>query len=137
WSGPTLPSAAPGTFTLTDLLRLAGVLGVTPAAECQYTVVANDSLSGIAQRIYGDPNLWPRIFQANQDQISDPTLIFPGQVLLIPATAQYTVVDGDSVSGIAQQFYGDVSLWPRIFEANKDQISDPNLIFPGQELCIP
>ena len=136
WSGPTLPSAAPGTFTLTDLLRFAGVLGETTIA-CQYTVVTGDSLSGIAQRLYGDPNEWPRIFQANQDQISDPNVIFPGQVLRIPATGQYTVAAGDSLSGIAQQFYGDASLWPRNFESNRDQVTDPNLIFPGQVLCIP
>jgi nucleoid-associated protein YgaU len=51
--------------------------------------------------------------------------------------AQYTVVPGDTLSGIAQRFYGDGALFPRIFEANRDQISDPNLIFPGQVLRIP
>jgi nucleoid-associated protein YgaU len=137
WSGPTLPSAAPGTFTLTDLLRFAGVLDVTTGVTCQYTVVAGDTLSGIAQRFYGDESQWPRIFQANQDQIDNPDLIFPGQVLRIPATAQYTVVAGDTLGGIAQQFYGDESQWPRIFQANQDQIDNPDLIFPGQVLCIP
>jgi hypothetical protein len=83
WTGPTLPSAQPGTFELADLLRFAGVLDVT-ASAIQYTVVAGDTLSSIAQQFYGDPNQWPRIFNANQDQISDPNLIFPGQVLRIP-----------------------------------------------------
>jgi nucleoid-associated protein YgaU len=50
----------------------------------QYTVVAGDTLSAIAQNWYGDPNQWPRIFEANRNQISDPDLIFPGQVLRIP-----------------------------------------------------
>jgi len=40
-------------------------------------------------------------------------------------------------SGIAQAMYGDAGRWPEIFEANKDKISDPNLIHPGQELRIP
>ena len=49
----------------------------------------------------------------------------------------YTVVSGDSLSKIAKQFYGKASLWPRIFEANKDQIKNPDLIHPGQKLRIP
>lgn len=51
--------------------------------------------------------------------------------------AQYTVVVGDTLSGIAQKFYGDANRWPRIFEANRNQIQDPNHIFPGQVLRIP
>lgn len=50
----------------------------------QYTVVAGDSLSAIAQHWYGDPGAWSRIFEANRDQIADPDLIFPDQVLRIP-----------------------------------------------------
>ena len=49
----------------------------------------------------------------------------------------YVVVRGDSLSKIAKREYGDASLWPRIFEANKDQIKDPDLIHPGQKLRIP
>lgn len=50
---------------------------------------------------------------------------------------QYTVVPGDTLSAIAQQKYGDANLWPRIFDANRDEISNPDLIFPGQVLRIP
>ena len=50
---------------------------------------------------------------------------------------QYTVEGGDTLSAIARRFYGDGNLYRRIFEANRDQISDPNLIFPGQILRIP
>jgi nucleoid-associated protein YgaU len=62
-----------------------------------------------------------------------------GRALIDPyhGFAQHAVVASDTLSGIAQQFYGDFSLWPRIFEANRDQILDPNLIFPGQTLRIP
>ena len=49
----------------------------------------------------------------------------------------YTVVSGDSLSKIAKRYYGDASLWPRIHEANRDQISNPDLIHPGQRLKIP
>jgi nucleoid-associated protein YgaU len=49
----------------------------------------------------------------------------------------YVVVSGDSLSKIAQKHYGKASSWPRIYEANKGIIKDPNLIYPGQELRIP
>ena len=49
----------------------------------------------------------------------------------------YVVVSGDSLSKIAKREYGDMNQWRRIYEANKDQISDPDLIHPGQKLRIP
>ena len=49
----------------------------------------------------------------------------------------YTVKKGDSLSKIAKSLYGDASEWRKIFEANRDQIRDPDLIEPGQELKIP
>lgn len=54
-------------------------------------------------------------------------------------TAQetYTVKSGDSLSKIAKNLYGDAQQWHKIHEANKDKISDPNLIQPGQEFIIP
>jgi len=59
-----------------------------PAADPQtYTVVAGDNLSKIAKRVYGSANDWHRIFDANRDQISNPDLIKPGQVLKIPSKA--------------------------------------------------
>ena len=49
----------------------------------------------------------------------------------------YVVKSGDSLSKIAKALLGDATRWPEIYEANKDQIKDPNLIYPGQELRIP
>ena len=49
----------------------------------------------------------------------------------------YTVKSGDSLSAIAKSVYGDAGKWHQIFEANRDQIKDPDLIHPGQELKIP
>jgi nucleoid-associated protein YgaU len=49
----------------------------------------------------------------------------------------YTVVAGDSLSKIAKRYYGDANQWHRIHEANRDQISNPDLIHPGQRLKIP
>ena len=44
---------------------------------------------------------------------------------------------GDSLSKISRQFYGDANQYDRIFEANRDKLSDPNKIRPGQVLNIP
>jgi len=49
----------------------------------------------------------------------------------------YVVVKGDTLSGIAKREYGNSSKWPTIYEANKDVIKDPDLIYPGQQLRIP
>jgi nucleoid-associated protein YgaU len=49
----------------------------------------------------------------------------------------YVVVKGDSLSKIAQREYGDANKWRTIYEANKDLINDPDLIYPGQELKVP
>ena len=60
---------------------------VDPAAldrEVTYTVQSGDSLSKIAKHQYGDGNKWKAIFEANRDQITNPDLIHPGQVLKIP-----------------------------------------------------
>jgi nucleoid-associated protein YgaU len=48
-----------------------------------YVVRPGDSLFAIAQRMYGDGRLWPALFVANADQIGNPNLIFPGQVLRV------------------------------------------------------
>lgn len=52
-------------------------------------------------------------------------------------TRTYTVKPGDSLSKIAEQFYGKPSEYNRIFEANRDKLSNPDKISAGQQLVIP
>jgi len=49
----------------------------------------------------------------------------------------YTVKSGDTLSKIAKQHLGDANAYMKIFEANKDQLTDPDKIKPGQVLKIP
>jgi nucleoid-associated protein YgaU len=49
----------------------------------------------------------------------------------------YLIKKGDTLSAIAKQFYGKANEYPKIFEANREVIKDPNLIFPGQKIRIP
>jgi nucleoid-associated protein YgaU len=54
-----------------------------------------------------------------------------------PYAQYHTVVKGDTLSKIAQKYYGDAALYPQIFEANRDTLKDPNKIQVGQRLRIP
>jgi len=54
-----------------------------------------------------------------------------------PEPKTHTVVSGDTLSKLARQFYGDGNKYMKIFDANKDQLKDPNVIKIGQVLKIP
>lgn len=97
-------------------------LGVVPATTQGTLEVFEPSASGLGDEL--NKVIVPVIF---------------GRALIDPyhGFTQYTVVPGDTLSAIAQRWYGDATLWPRIFAANPDQIADPNLIFPGQVFRIP
>ena len=49
-----------------------------------YTVVKGDCLWNIARKYYGNGNQYMKIYNANQDKIKKPSLIYPGQVFIIP-----------------------------------------------------
>jgi nucleoid-associated protein YgaU len=49
----------------------------------------------------------------------------------------YTVQAGDTLSKIAREMYGNANEYNKIFNANRDQLSDPDRIRPGQKLVIP
>jgi LysM repeat protein len=59
----------------------------------------------------------------------DPSLPQPAKI--------HEVVSGDTLSKIAKKHYGDANKYMKIFDANKDQLSDPNKIKVGQKLKIP
>lgn len=107
-----------------------------------YKVVRGDNLWNISKKdqIYADPYMWPRIYRKNKEQIKDPDLIYPKQVLAVPfgvAENQYLVSRGDFLFKIAAELYNNAGKWHKIYEANKQQIIAPDLIFPAQVLDIP
>lgn len=109
----------------------------------RYTVQPGDSMFSIAQRFGVSLNA---LIAANP-HISNPALIFPGDVLCVPGTqggrvptscppgfqCRYTVQPGDSMFSIAQAFGVPLNA---LIAANP-HISNPNLIFPGDVLCVP
>jgi nucleoid-associated protein YgaU len=54
-----------------------------------------------------------------------------------PKVTTYTVKSGDTLSKIAKEHLGDANAYMKIFEANKDQLTDPDKIKPGQVLKVP
>ncbi|HTO95050.1 MAG TPA: hypothetical protein VMM80_11740 [Bacteroidota bacterium] len=79
-----------------DVAKLEKTLG---GREKTYTVrrwsTSRDCLWTISSRksIYGDPWLWPKIWEGNRDQIKDPDLIYPGEKLRVPPSAPLTAVE--------------------------------------------
>lgn len=114
------------------------------AASGTYIVKAGDNLSKIAQIKLGSASLWREIFDANRAIISNPDKIYVGQQLTIPGSVTpaesettYTVVKGDTLWGIAAKYLGSDYQWSYIYEANRDIVKNPNLIYVGQVLEIP
>lgn len=64
------------------------------------------------------------------------TLMFSSMTAFAAETT-YTTKTGDNLSKIAKELYGDANKWRDIYECNKDQIKDPNLIWSNQILVIP
>ncbi len=133
------PDALPGMI---DGLRAAGyqlvtvseLLGSTPTGQTLYVVKPGDTLYRIAS-LYGVPV--SAIVSANN--IANPNLIYPNQVLVIPtgatpspSTGSYTVQPGDTLYRIAARYGTTVTAI-----ANANNIANPNLIYPGQVLVIP
>ena len=60
-----------------------------------------------------------------------------GSTTSAPASRYYTIQSGDTLSKIAKEHYGDANAYPKIFEANREVIGDPDKIYPGQQIRIP
>ncbi len=133
--------AAPGVASATTVTASANVLATPEIAAAApagiaYTVVTGDTLWGIADR-YG--TTVARL--ASLNHISNQNLVFPGDVLTVPAGpsssrfssrgSTYTVREGDTLWSIAARFDSTVSVL-----AATNNVTDPNLIFPGQVLVV-
>ncbi len=120
----------------------------------QYTIKRGDTLSGLARKFYGDPKLRHVIQQANVNVIPDPEVLRVGDQIHIPPKPRvgiagptgsermtsretYIVYPGDTLSKISRMHYGNNSGVDLIYEANKDKITDKNVLKPGIELIIP
>ena len=105
-------------------------------------------IQGVAPSEEAKNRVWDQIKQVNpnwaEELIADLTIdpnAKPAQVQGASASggrvSTYTVQAGDSLSKISKELYGNASEYMKIFEANRDVLSDPNKIRPGQTLKIP
>jgi len=113
------------------------------AVPPSYTVNRGDYLWKIAAKedVYGDAYAWMRIYTSNKDQIKNPDLIFPNQTFMIPRVVgsdEHLVQKGENLSMIAgySNVYGSSFKWQKLYEANKNTIADPQMIFPYQVLKV-
>ena len=81
----TKPAAKPATPDFSNVQSGSSTAAAPSSAGQTYTVASGDTLSKIAKKFYGNANAWNTIFEANKDQIKNPDMIHPGQVLKIPA----------------------------------------------------
>ena len=72
-----------------------------------------------------------------RDDIVADIRVVPAAAGAGAAAKSYTVKAGDTLSGIAKAQLGDANAYMKIFEANRDQLSDPDKIKPGQVLRLP
>jgi nucleoid-associated protein YgaU len=80
--------------------------------------------------------IWDQV-KLVDSSMSDITLNLSVDPSLAPKQKTYTVAAGDSLSKIAKQYYGNVNQYMKIYEANRNVLSDPNVVKIGQVLVIP
>ena len=96
------------------------------------TVANDDQVNEIWNAIKTIPD-WGTDIVADIKSTGGPTAAPASQT----ATTTYTVKAGDTLSKIAKETLGNSNAYLEIFNANRDQLDDPNKIKPGQVLKIP
>jgi nucleoid-associated protein YgaU len=88
-------------------------------------------IRGVVPSDYAKSEIWDAI-KAVDSSLSDITAD-----INVQSGLEYTVTSGDTLSKIAKRFYGDAGHYHAIFNANTDQLSDPDKIQIGQKLRLP
>lgn len=123
-----------------------------------YKIKPGDTLMQVARVLYGDERKWQDIMNVNPEL--DPSNLQVGQVIKLPepisavtgaaikkddekparvkaGERSYIVQSGDNLAKISERFYGSAAQWKKIWEANRDIISDPDVLKVGIKLYIP
>lgn len=160
-TAPPTPKASPKVEPVETRPRAA----VIPPEYFEYTIQPGDTLATLSRKYFGTPSKADAIARMNPTM--SPPNMKPGRVIKIPkdpnniqgklapqeaekpaateakepqgGTQEYTVVKGDTLSGIAKKHYGSSHprFIERIVDANRGVISSPEDLKPGQTLKIP
>jgi LysM repeat protein len=119
----------------TPAMALAGVLVAAPHANAAAGAAVKTTTAVI--QVHDDAvQSGARTAGANTAQARTDAVVVRAQAST-QAARRYTVQRGDTLSSIAQRFYGSTGDWNRLFAANRSVLRNPNMIFPGQVLAIP
>jgi len=116
-----------------SLLSLAQQLGVKDVKVEDAAGVLN--ISGTANTQYEKNVLWDKIKELGGEAHSDIKANI--NVAVSDYYHKHTVASGENLSKIAKHYYKDANKYMSIFNANKDKLTNPDLIKVGQELIIP
>ncbi|MFM8378812.1 MAG: LysM peptidoglycan-binding domain-containing protein [Planctomycetia bacterium] len=159
---PLLDADAPPPLAVAWSANAAMARGAAsmPQGETStYVVRDGDDLTSIAIRLYGHAGGAQAIWSVNRDRLSDPNVLPIGLELRIPPAwsvpavqqnaqagqviepgrrpGKVRVGQGETLESLAQRFYGDRAMAPRLFEANRDVLRNPHLLVAGMELRLP
>lgn len=119
---------------------------ISQSTLLNYQVKRNDTLMLIAFNIYGDYKRWRELYQINKEILGQSYDLSGVQFLKYrrplkrytpPSGNPYLIKRGDSLSKISRKVYGDFRRWPAIYQNNREQMPNPNLIFSGFTLYYP
>lgn len=160
-AAPPAPAGAPAAPARPDGPSPYGPYQELPESLRIYVVLPGDTLTSIAARELGSASLAENIFLLNRDAIEDPDHLMVGVRIRLPVRENiapvaepappdtpgrrpvmglgrtHIVVRGDTLSSIAQQYYGSSSGWRFLYEANRTAVPNPNQLTVGMELTIP
>ena len=117
----------------TPAMALAGVLVAAPHANAAAGAAVKTTTAVI--QVHDDAvQSGTRTAGADTVQVRTDAVAYGAAA---QATRRYTVQRGDTLSSIAQRFYGSAGDWNRLYAANRSVLRNPDMIFPGQVLAIP
>ena len=155
------------TFQVDELVQQTQRIGTEETVEQPATprdrvhhVQPGETLFVIAEKYYGNGEYYKSIYEANRDKMTSPNNVRVGVRLVIPNRAgtvsegtpapvtdnsttttqqytTYTVKSGDTMSVLAQKFYGTTRALPKLIELNRDKIADPDWVPVGTKLKVP
>jgi LysM repeat protein len=98
---------------------------------------ADDIIESLDKPVVSAPTVKPNTDTTTPSQTTQSTESTKPTVDTTPSYREYTIKTNDTLSGIAKSELGSVSRWQEIYNLNKDVISNPNLIYPGQKIKLP